>query len=114
MEATAARNTPKTARARYWDPSYEQNGALLDLSSGTYAKAYDNKYNHFETRYARDKRFKLYGDGRLFDAITDVLEERPIPAGRRATTAEMARRKLQTALMTEYPALGSRIEQRQR
>ena len=42
--------------------------------------------------FARDKRYKLYEDGRLFDLLTDVLEKRPItvdletPASREART----------------------------
>lgn len=75
-----------------------------------YAKTFDDKYHHFETRYARDKRFKLYGDGRFFDTIADVLEERPIPAGRPESQTELARRKLRSAL-DRYPGHGSRIRQ---
>ena len=33
----------------------------------------------FEVRlWARDRRFKLYSDGRLFDVVDDPLEERPL------------------------------------
>ena len=31
-----------------------------------------------ELVFARDKRFKLYEDGRLFDVPTDQLEQKPI------------------------------------
>ena len=43
-----------------------------------YSKRYDDKYLHRETRWARNKRYKLYGDGRLFDVVEDVLEKRPL------------------------------------
>ncbi len=43
-----------------------------------YSNRYDNKYHHSETRWARNKRYKLYGDGRLFDLAEDVLEKRPL------------------------------------
>ena len=44
-------------------------------------------------RFARDQRFKLYDDGRLFDVQADELERHPITAG-----GESARRKLQAVL----------------
>jgi arylsulfatase A-like enzyme len=49
-------------------------------------------------RFARDQRFKLYGDGRLFDISNDVLEEKEIPAGEASPEAQAAREKLQTVL----------------
>ena len=45
-----------------------------------YSQHYDNKYRHVETRWARDKRYKLYGDGRLFDVVDDVMEKTPLSA----------------------------------
>lgn len=48
--------------------------------------------------WARDKRFKLYEDGRLYDVPADVLEEHPIAAGEGSPEAETAREKLQAAL----------------
>jgi arylsulfatase A len=45
-------------------------------------------------RWARDQRFKLYDDGRLFDVAADVLEERPLAPG----AGSEARRKLQAVL----------------
>ena len=53
--------------------------------------------------WARDKRFKLYEDGRLYDVPADVLEEHPIAAGEGSAEAEAARVKLQAAL-DEIPA----------
>ncbi|MBL8179975.1 MAG: sulfatase-like hydrolase/transferase [Bryobacterales bacterium] len=56
-----------------------------------YAEKYGTPYAHPEVRFARDQRFKLYGDGRLFDLAADVEEARPVE------NAE-ARKKLQGAL----------------
>lgn len=62
------------------------------------------KFTH--ERFARDQRFKLYGDGRLFDIPADVLEERAIPAGEGGPEAQAAREKLQEVLdrMVKEPA----------
>jgi arylsulfatase A-like enzyme len=49
------------------------------------------------TRFARDQRFKLYSDGRLFDISKDVLEEHPLPAAA-GGEADRARKKLQAAM----------------
>lgn len=44
------------------------------------------------TRFARDQRWKLYGDGRLFDVKNDVFEERQVAGNDRI------RKKLQSVL----------------
>ena len=48
--------------------------------------------------FARDKRFKLYDDGRLYDVPADVLEEGPILEGQGSPEAEAARARLREAL----------------
>ncbi|MBL9198972.1 MAG: sulfatase-like hydrolase/transferase [Opitutaceae bacterium] len=48
-------------------------------------------------RVVRDARFKLWGDGRLFDLAADPGEERPVPAGSSAA-ADAARARLAAAL----------------
>jgi len=53
--------------------------------------------------FARDKRFKLYDDGRLYDVPADILEERPIPEGTGSPEAEASRQRLRAAL-DEIPA----------
>jgi arylsulfatase A-like enzyme len=45
-------------------------------------------------RFARDKRYKLYDDGRMYDVPADPLEERPLAAN----AAPEVRRNLQAAL----------------
>ncbi|MCP4643774.1 MAG: sulfatase-like hydrolase/transferase [bacterium] len=49
-------------------------------------------------RFMRDKRWKLYDDGRLFDIPKDPAELRPVPRGLKIPEAEEARARLQQAL----------------
>jgi arylsulfatase A-like enzyme len=51
-----------------------------------------------ERRFARDERWKLYGDGRLFDLHADPREEDPIDPQAEEGTAAEARRRLQAAI----------------
>lgn len=51
-------------------------------------------------RFARDQRFKLYSDGKLYDVPADLLERSPIPPGQGGPEAEAARKKLQAVLDT--------------
>lgn len=55
------------------------------------------------TIYARNQRWKLYSDGRLFDISNDVLEQKPIMTGRHAV-----RSKLQ-ATIDSMPSKGLKI-----
>ena len=45
-------------------------------------------------RFIRDKRFKLYDDGRLFDVSRDSLEQRPIVARNDSPKTRLVRRRL--------------------
>lgn len=45
-------------------------------------------------RFARDKRYKLYDDGKLFDVPNDKLEQRPILANEDTAETKLAREKL--------------------
>ena len=67
-----------------------------------YTKKFDNPSQHPEVRFARDARYKLYGDGRLFDLIADPDEQAPL-----ARKGE-AYGKLETAL-EKMPAHNPRI-----
>ena len=49
-------------------------------------------------RWAQDKQWKLYDDGRLFNYQTDVLEEHPIAPGAGNPAAESARQTLQPVI----------------
>jgi arylsulfatase A len=60
---------------------------------------YDPDWGAFEkSRFARNQRWKLYDDGRLFDVEADVLEMSPIAPGAGGPEAESARRLLQPVL----------------
>lgn len=48
--------------------------------------------------FARDRRYKLYEDGRLFDVPADVLEEQPIPPGNETPGQAAARERLSAIL----------------
>ncbi|MCH8289955.1 sulfatase-like hydrolase/transferase [Candidatus Poribacteria bacterium] len=56
------------------------------------------KDGYYLQRWAQDKCWKLYDDGRLFHIQTDVLEEHPISAGEGGEDASDARKKLQLVL----------------
>lgn len=73
-----------------------------------YARAFDTPYTHPEIRYARDRRFKLYSAGRLFDTAADPEEQRPLPPRDDPSPAHEARRKLQAAI-DSMPPHGLRI-----
>jgi arylsulfatase A len=49
-----------------------------------------------KVRYAQDKRWKLYRDGRLFDLAADDLEKSPVKGT--SPDADAARKKLQAVL----------------
>lgn len=74
-----------------------------------YAARFDHKYQHFEVRYARDKTFKLYGSGELFNTVTDVMEKHAIDPKEASDEAREARVKLRAALKV-YPRSGGRID----
>ncbi|MHC5025280.1 MAG: sulfatase-like hydrolase/transferase [Planctomycetota bacterium] len=61
-----------------------------------------------ERRFVRDARWKLYGDGRLFETATDPLEKTPIAPGA-SDDADAARARLQRGL-DSMPATPARIE----
>ncbi len=49
-------------------------------------------------RFVRDKRFKLYDDGRFFDISNDVLEQHPIRQAADSPAAVEARNRLQAVM----------------
>ena len=71
-----------------------------------FATAFDTPYTHPEVVYVRDKRYKLYGSGELFDVRADPAEEKPLPAS--DVASQSVRRKLQSAL-DSMPRNGFRI-----
>jgi arylsulfatase A len=57
---------------------------------------YDPRWgNHKMRRFVRDKRWKLYADGELYDVPADTLEQNPNPPG---LEAQAAKKRLQAVL----------------
>ncbi|WP_182870914.1 sulfatase-like hydrolase/transferase [Rhodopirellula sp. JC639] len=73
-----------------------------------YAAKLDNKYNHYEVRYARDKQYKLYDNGDLYDTLADVMEESPLPIDDVDAEQQAARTVLQRVLAS-FPSQGQAI-----
>lgn len=71
-----------------------------------YSKKYNDKYSHFEIHYARNKRYKLYSDGRFFDTANDVLETSPLDHKEELAAL---RAELQ-AVLDRYPKQGAMID----
>lgn len=60
--------------------------------------------------FARDKRYKLYSTGELFDIPADPFEKQPLPAGRESREAAAARVRL--ARVIQKMAGVSRVQPR--
>lgn len=75
------------------------------------AKKYNDKYSHYEVRFARDKRYKLYDNGQLYDTVNDVLEKQPIGSDPANANIHSVRQKLQ-AVIDSYPAAGQNANRR--
>jgi arylsulfatase A len=99
-----------------WPQCRGEAGRKRDWIYGYYfprpsARKYNDKYSHYEVRYARDKRYKLYHTGKMYDTINDVLEKSAIaPDSNKASNGKikLARKTLQAAL-DSYPSKGGRI-----
>ncbi len=74
-----------------------------------YAKTFDDKYFHWEVRYARDARYKLYDNGDLYDTVADVLEKKPLDLERIDASGRSARQQLQTVL-DSFPKNGASVD----
>ena len=60
---------------------------------------YDPDWGNFSrSRFARDQRWKLYDDGRLYDVPADPLEEHPLEPGSGGPEVPAARQRLQQVL----------------
>jgi arylsulfatase A len=62
-----------------------------------------NKEEYHLERFARDHKWKLYEDGRFFDAAGDDLEQKPLKPGEGGPAAEAARKRLRKVLDTMHP-----------
>jgi arylsulfatase A len=94
-QLTGARNKPRETIFNYYFPR-------------PYSKTFDSPYRHPEIRYAHNHRYKLYGDGRLFDVTADPEEKQPLPAQADTPSLEAVRGKLQAAI-DRMPAHGLQI-----
>ncbi len=74
-----------------------------------HAGRFDDKYRHWEVRWCRTVRYKLYGYGDFYDTAADVLEHHPLPSGKLAPKLRHTRTMLQKAL-DGYPKTGQRID----
>jgi len=86
------------------DPAHKPDGRsfahfLTNAESKPHREWILNEYH--ETRVVRDERFKLYDDGRLYDADSDPEETRDLAADTRPEVAA-AREKLK-AILTSLP-----------
>ncbi|MCB1122820.1 MAG: sulfatase-like hydrolase/transferase [Verrucomicrobiae bacterium] len=74
-----------------------------------YSKKFDDMYQHWEVRWARDERYKLYGNGELYDVQGDVLEKRAIAPDREDADARRARQRLKKVL-DGFPEKGANVD----
>lgn len=51
--------------------------------------------------FVREKRWKLYGDGRLYDVLADPLEKNPVTDPKEGSEAALAKARLEAALKTK-------------
>ncbi len=82
------KGTPREAAFTYYNPRPQRKN--------------DPAHKNPTHRYARDKRWKFYGDGDLYDIENDVLEENPIAPGEGGKEAAQARKKLR-AVINSFP-----------
>ncbi len=94
----------------FWPQCHGREGRIRDWIYCYYfprpsSAKHNDKYSHYEVRFTRDKRYKLYDNGDLFDTVKDVNEKQPLAVGQAGQPAEVARAVLQKAL-DSYPADG--------
>lgn len=98
----------------FWPQCLGEAGTPRDWIYGyyfprPYAESFDDKYRHYEVRYARDKRYKLYDNGSLFDTQLDVLEKTPLDRLLADPVATTARATLQ-AVLDSHPSEGALVD----
>ena len=116
--AEAANLPPKASTESdgisFWPQCLGQRGTKREWIYGyyfprPYAEIFDDKYSHWEVRYARDERFKLYDNGDLYDTQVDILEKNSLDPKRSSPSAKRARRALQ-AVIDSYPSQGQAVD----
>jgi len=98
----------------FWPQCIGETGTKRDSIYGyyfprPYSKKFDDMYNHWEVRYARDERYKLYGNGDLYDTAQDVLEKNPSRFSNETKATHEVRDKLQQVL-DSYPSAGRNVD----
>lgn len=95
----------------FWDRLQGRPGSPRDWLYTYYfprpfAEAFDTPYAHPQVIYIRNKRFKLYSSGQLYDLRSDPTEADPVP--RSDGTTRAVRSELQSALQA-MPSRGQKI-----
>ena len=98
----------------FWPQCTGQDGTKREAIYGyyfprPYAETFDDFYRHWEVRWARDKRYKLYGNGDLYDTLKDVMERSPIRPENESRAQRTAREKLKQVI-AGFPSQGQRID----
>jgi arylsulfatase A-like enzyme len=88
------------------NPGKERDWIYLYYFPRPYSQNFDDKFKHREVRYARDKRYKLYDNGALYDTLADVLEQNPLIITEKLMPIQ---RKLQSVL-DRYPNRSAGID----
>ncbi|MEM9281940.1 MAG: sulfatase-like hydrolase/transferase [Verrucomicrobiota bacterium] len=95
----------------FWPQCQGEEGKQREWIYGYYfprpfSKKFDMMYAHWEVAWARNKRYKLYRDGRFFDVIDDVREKKDLGG---VEELSRMRETLQSALES-YPEQGEMID----
>ncbi|MEM7143511.1 MAG: sulfatase-like hydrolase/transferase [Verrucomicrobiota bacterium] len=95
----------------FWPQCLGNEGTKREWIYGYYfprpfSKKFDTMYSHWEVAWARNKRYKLYRDGRFYDVIDDVREEKALGEPEELRDVRL---RLQ-ATMDEYPEKGAKID----
>ncbi|MEZ5401968.1 MAG: sulfatase-like hydrolase/transferase [Bryobacteraceae bacterium] len=112
-EAAGLKATGHLDGRSFWPQLQGRKGSPRETVFGyyfprPYAAAFDTPYQHPEVRWARDKRFKLYGDGRFYDVVADPEELTPLES-----RAERAARAKLRATLDGMPEHGAGIPRAQ-
>lgn len=95
----------------FWPQCIGRDGKQREWIYGYYfprpfSQKFDMMYSHWEVAWARNKRYKLYRDGRFFDVIDDVREMNVLGD---VEEFRAVRERLQSAL-DSYPEKGAKID----
>lgn len=80
-----------------------QSGPTRNFIFSHYSPIHSESANKHAARFFRDRRYKLYSDGRFFDLQNDLEEKQPVAVGKAGPEGEKAR-KLFQAELAKLPA----------